>query len=233
MPRVLIVDDEPAIVMAVRDELQFEGMQVETAGDGLSAIDAALRLRPEVMLLDLMLPEMNGFEVCRRVRPQLPDSWVIVLTARGEEVDRITGFEAGADDYVVKPFSLRELVARIRVGLKRRGGPPRTARSVEPVGDLMVDIRARRLTRHGVEIPLTRKEFEILLLLLRRRGEVIPRDEFCDLIWGPEVYITPRVIDTHVAGLRKKIEDGTGPANTRSCRITCIRGVGYRMEPEL
>src|SRR5438067_1237746 len=120
MSRVLIVDDEPAIVMTVRDELTFEGMEVSSATDGPAGLRAALESRPDVVLLDLMLPGMNGFEICRKLRPELPQTWIILLTARGQEVDRVTGFEAGADDYVVKPFSLRELVARVRVGLRRR-----------------------------------------------------------------------------------------------------------------
>lgn len=223
MGRILIVDDEPAIVLAVRDELVFEGMEVESAADGPSGLEKAIRSHPDVLLLDLMLPGMNGFEVCRRLRPALPDVWIILLTARGQEADRVTGFEAGADDYVVKPFSLRELVARVRVGPRRRHG--RDASGVRQLGDIAVDVRARRVLRGGEEVALTRKEFDILALLLRRAGEVIPRDEFCDLIWGPEIYVTQRVIDTHVAALRKKLE--ADPNNPRL--ILSVRGVGYRL----
>jgi DNA-binding response OmpR family regulator len=224
MGRVLIIDDEPAIVLAVSDELQFEGMEVQSAVDGPAGVAAGMKFRPDVILLDLMLPGMNGFHVCRKLRPELPDTWIIVLTARGQEVDRVTGFEAGADDYVVKPFSLRELVARIRVGLRRSNGV--SARAPQTVGDLHIDVRARRVTRGGKELSLTGKEFEILLLLAHRRGEVVPRDEFCDLIWGPDVYITQRVIDTHIAALRKKIESDPDSAP----HIFSVRGVGYRLE---
>ena len=122
MPRILIVDDEPGIVMAVRDELQFEGFEVGTAGDGETRLCRALELKPDVLLLDLMLPAMNGFEVCRRLRATLPELWILLRHGPGQEVDRVTVFEAGADDYVIKPFSLRELVARVKVGLRRRGG---------------------------------------------------------------------------------------------------------------
>ena len=224
MSRVLIVDDEPAIVLAVRDELLFEGLEVESAIDGPSGVESALRLRPDVLLLDLMLPGMNGFEVCRKVRPELPALWVILLTARGQEVDRVTGFEAGADDYVVKPFSLRELVARVHVGLRRCSRP--VHRGTSAVGDLVIDVPSRTVIKAGRKVPLTRKEFEILLLLAQREGEVIPRDEFCDLIWGAEVFVTQRVIDTHVASLRKKIDyAGEGPGH-----IVSVHGIGYKLE---
>ena len=224
MSRVLIVDDEPAIVLAVRDELAFEGMEVDAASDGPSGLEAALRWKPDVLLLDLMLPGMNGFDICRKLRPQLPDLWIILLTARGQEVDRVTGFDAGADDYVVKPFSLRELVARVKVGLRRRVHP--TNRRTYRFGDVEIDAPTRTVVKAGLKVPLTRKEFEILLLLAQRQGEVVPRDEFCDLIWGAEVYVTQRVIDTHVASLRKKIDNGgAGPQH-----IVTVHGVGYKLE---
>ena len=223
MPRILIVDDEPSIVLAIRDELAFEGFEVDSAVDGPTGIQKAREWRPDVLLLDLMLPGMNGFEICRRLRPELPDLWIIVLTARGQEADRVTGFEAGADDYVTKPFSLRELVARVRVGLRRRLS--KEARPVHSFGDIEVDLRAHRVTKGGVDVPLTRKEFEILALLIERSGEVIPRDEFCDRLWGREVYVTQRVIDTHIASLRKKIEkDPNNPSH-----IVSVRGVGYKL----
>ena len=221
MPRVLIVDDEPPIVLAVKDELVFEGLEVESALDGTSGMAAALALRPDVLLLDLMLPGLNGLEVCRRVRPLLPETWIILITARGQEVDRVSGFAAGADDYVVKPFSLRELVARIRVGLRRR--PRGSDPAVEEIGILRIDLRGREVTKGGVAIELTRREFDMLALLARRVGEVIPRDEFCDLIWGPETYVTQRVIDTHIASLRRKL--GDNPA-----QIVGVRGIGYKLQ---
>jgi two-component system alkaline phosphatase synthesis response regulator PhoP len=222
MPRVLIADDEPAIVLAVRDELVFEGLEVESAVDGHSALGKALTWRPDVLLLDLMLPGMNGFDVCRKLRPQLPELWIIVVTARGQEADRVTGFEAGADDYVVKPFSLRELVARVRVGLRRRAGSGNRHKLV--LADVEIDIAARKVSKTGQDVRLTFKEFEILALLARRQGEVIPRDEFCDLIWGPDVFVTQRVIDTHIASLRKKLGNG------ENLRIVSVRGVGYKLE---
>ena len=179
--------------------------------------------RADALLVDLMLPGMNGFEICRQLRADLPDLWIIVLTARGQEVDRVTGFEAGADDYIVKPFSLRELVARVKVGLRRRKN---TMPDVLPsFGDVVIDSRARRVTKHGSEVTLTRREFDILEFLARHPGQVITRDQFCDNLWGEAVYVTERVIDTHIASLRRKIEkDATNPRH-----IISVRGVGYKL----
>ena len=223
-PRILVADDEPSIVMAVRDELAFEGFEVHAAADGPEVLAKARELRPDVLVLDLMLPGMNGFEVCRQLRPGMPDLWIIMLTVRGQEADRITGFEAGADDYVTKPCSLRELVARVRVGLRR--GQSRAARPVQSLGDVEIDLRARRALKDGEEVPLTRTEFEILALLLHRAGEVIPRDEFLDRIWGKDTYVTNRTVDTHMAALRRKLE--ADPEHPRF--IQSVRGVGYRLD---
>jgi len=222
-PRILVVDDEPSIVLAVKDEMAFEGFEVDSASDGPSGLRRARESRPDVLLVDLMLPGMNGFEICRQLRADLPDLWIIVLTARGQEVDRVTGFEAGADDYIVKPFSLRELVARVKVGLRRRSVVrPAVLRSF---GDIVIDPRARRVTKGGSEVTLTRREFDILQYLAQHPSEVIARDAFCNQLWGEDVYVTERVIDTHIASLRRKIE--TDPANPR--HILSVRGVGYKL----
>lgn len=223
---ILIADDEATIVLAVRDELAFEGFDVHTAVDGIEAVDRARALRPDVLILDVMLPGLNGFEVCRRLRADLTDLWVILVSARGQEADRVTGFEAGADDYVTKPFSLRELVGRVKVGVRRRHGRA-TGTAAYRLGDLQVDIAARRVTRQGVEIGLTRREFDILDLLIQRAGEVVTRDEFLDRLWGKEVYVTHRTVDTHVAALRKKLEGDGGPEH-----IHGVRGVGYRLDDD-
>jgi DNA-binding response OmpR family regulator len=226
VPRILVVDDEPSIVLAVKDEMSFEGFEVDSASDGPSGLRKAREGRPDVLLVDLMLPGLNGFEICRQLRADLPELWIIMLTARGQEVDRVTGFEAGADDYIVKPFSLRELVARVKVGLRRRKGSP--AEPLFSFGDIVIDPRARLITKRGAEVILTRKEFDILEFLARRPGEVIPRDEFCNKLWGEDVYVTQRVIDTHIASLRRKIE--MDPANPR--RILSVRGVGYKLSTD-
>jgi two-component system alkaline phosphatase synthesis response regulator PhoP len=223
MARVLIVDDESSIVLAVRDELVFEGFDVQSAADGPTGIQKALEWTPDVMLLDLMLPGMNGFEVCRQLRAAMPEMWIIMLTVRGQEVDRVMGLELGADDYVMKPFSLRELVARIKVGLRRqqlRQHAPRV------FGDIEIDLPAHRVLKNGVEVELTPKEFGILALLVERAGQVVTRDEFCDHVWGSGVFVTPRVVDTHIASLRKKLERDP----ERPVYIQSLRGVGYKLD---
>jgi DNA-binding response OmpR family regulator len=228
MGGVLIVDDEPSIVLALRDELIFEGFEVDAACDGPSAIEKARVFRPDVMLLDLMLPGLNGFEVCRQVRSESPNVWIIILSVRSHEVDRVRGLDVGADDYVSKPFSLREIVARIKAAT-RRLNITRGSKQVRAFGAIEVDFPGRRILKEGNEIALTHKEFEILRLLIERAGEVIPRDEFLDLIWGEEVYVTHRVIDTHMASLRRKIEDD--PEHPRY--ILSVRGVGYKLDRNL
>jgi two-component system alkaline phosphatase synthesis response regulator PhoP len=224
MARILIADDEPAIVMAVHDELQFEGFDVSTAATGVEAIEAVRTVRPDLLLLDLMLPGRNGFDVCRAVRPERPDLWIIMLTVRSHESDRVTGFEAGADDYVTKPFSLRELVGRVKVGLRRSARLSPVRRFL--FGDIDLDLAARRVMRSGRPVDLTPTEFDLLALLVRRAGEAISRDEFLDEIWGEDVHVTHRTVDTHVSALRRKIEsDADAPAF-----IVGVRGVGYRFE---
>jgi DNA-binding response OmpR family regulator len=224
MARILVVDDEPSIVLAIQDELAFEGFEVSSACDGPGAIAEARKLRPDVLLLDLMLPGLNGFEICKQLRPEMPEMWIIMLTVRGQEVDRVMGLELGADDYVTKPFSLRELVARVKVGLRRQAG--RRASPLHRLGDLQIDLPSHRVTKNGIEVSLTRKEFEILELFLNRPDEVIARDEFLNKLWGEDVYVTQRVIDTHMAALRRKLEDD--PNNPQ--HILSVRGIGYRLD---
>jgi two-component system, OmpR family, alkaline phosphatase synthesis response regulator PhoP len=223
MPRVLIVDDEPSIVLALMDELVFEGFEVDSASDGPAALERAREFKPDVMLLDLALPGLNGFGVCKRLRPDMPDLWIIIISVRGEEVDRVMGLELGADDYVTKPFSLREIVARIKVGLRRQ-----RSKEVQPrhrLGEAEIDLRSHRVTRKGKEVSLTRTEFKIIELFVERAGEVITRDQFLDAIWGEDFSITPRVIDTHIAALRKKLEDDPNSPK----HILSVRGVGYKL----
>jgi DNA-binding response OmpR family regulator len=222
--RVLVVDDEPSIQMAVRDELQYEGFEVDVASSGPEALARARASSPDVLVLDLMLPGQNGFEVCRTLRKERPSLWIIMLTVRGQESDRVTGFESGADDYVTKPFSLRELVGRIKVGLRRSHltAPPRRVM----FGDVEVDLAARRVLRNGRVVELTPKEYDILALLVSRPGVAISRDEFLDEVWGRDVNVTHRNVDTHLSSLRRKIEvDPDAPSF-----IVGVRGVGYRFD---
>jgi DNA-binding response OmpR family regulator len=227
MARILIVDDEPSIVLALRDELEMEGFEVHSCADGLSGIEKAREIRPDVILLDWMLPGMSGLEICRRLRSETADLWIIMLSVRSSEVDRVLGLEYGADDYLTKPFSLREVVARVRGALRRRAGA--SEKSAYSFGSLEIDLRSRRVTKGRREVKLTRKEFDMLALLARRAGEVIARDEFLDLIWGEDVNVTHRVIDTHMASLRKKIEDDPD----RPQYIHSIRGIGYKLDRNL
>ena len=226
MPRILIVDDESSIVLAVRDELAFEGFEVESAADGPGGLEKARAWKPDVLLLDLMLPGMNGFEVCRQIRATMPEMWIIMLTIRGQEVDRVMGLELGADDYMIKPFSLRELVARIKVGLRRQ----QLRKSAPHIfGDIEIDLGAHRVLKKGAEVILTPKEYDILAVLVEHAGQVVTRDEFCDQIWGKDVFVTPRVVDTHVASLRKKLENDAN----RPKYIHSLRGVGYKLDTNL
>jgi len=223
---ILLIEDEPGIRMAVKDELEFEGFQVRLAKDGLAGMESILRESPDLIVLDLMLPGKNGFEICRDIRQRGIVTPVIVLTARSQEVDKIRGLELGADDYITKPFSLAELVARIRAVLRRY--------QPEPSGDLIkrrtvtVDLRKRQVLKSDSVVELTDKEFQILVLLMKRSPEVITRDDFLKTIWGEDVYITHRTIDIHISALRKKIEDD--PENPSL--IVSVRNVGYKFNAD-
>jgi DNA-binding response OmpR family regulator len=222
MPRILIVDDEPAIVRGLEDNLRFEGYQTLTATSGQEGLARALGEAPDLVLLDVMMPTVSGWDVCRELRQRGVDVPVIMLTARGEEVDRVRGLELGADDYVTKPFSLRELLARVRAVLRRPG--PRRTFEVLAFGDVRVHVRARRVTRGGRPLSLTRKEFELLVYFLQHQGEIVTRDRLLDEVWGYERFPTTRTVDTHVLRLRRKLEvDADRPRF-----IETVHGQGYR-----
>ncbi len=222
MPRILIVDDEPEMVRGLEDNLRFEGYQTLSAGDGKGGLALALTEAPDLVLLDIMMPGMSGWDVCRELRQKGLDIPVIMLTARGEEVDRVLGLELGADDYVTKPFSLRELLARIRAVLRRPG--PRQKFEEFAFGDVRLHLRARQAFKAGKEVRLTRKEFELLRYLVEHRGEVVTRDRLLDEVWGYDQYPTTRTVDTHILRLRQKFEtDPEHPAY-----IVTAHGQGYR-----
>ena len=204
MAKILIVDDEPEIVRGLEDNLRFEGYQTASAANGEEALVLALRGAPDLILLDVMMPRMSGWEVCRALRDKGIDVPVIMLTARGEEVDRVRGLELGADDYVTKPFSLRELLARVRAVLRRPG--PREKFDEFAFEDVRVHRRARQVFKAGQEVALTRKEFDLLVYFVEHRGEVITRDRLLDEVWGYEQFPTTRTVDTHVLRLRQKLE---------------------------
>ena len=226
MPRILIVDDEPEMLRGLEDNLRFEGYQTVTAGDGKRGLALALSEAPDLILLDVMMPGMSGWDLCRELRRRGLDTPVIMLTARGAEVDRVLGLELGADDYVTKPFSLRELMARIRAVLRRPG--PRQKFEEFAFGDVRVHLRARQAFKGGHEVRLTRKEFDLLRYLVEHPGEVITRDRLLDEVWGYDRFPTTRTVDTHILRLRQKFEDDP----ERPAHILTAHGQGYRFVVE-
>jgi two-component system phosphate regulon response regulator PhoB len=220
--RILVVDDEPDLLELVRLSLVEAGHSVTTAASGQEAIEALRRSTPDLLVLDLMLPDMSGTEVCRhlRSRPELDGVLVLMLTAKSEEVDRVVGFELGADDYVTKPFSPRELALRVRALLRRRAGGGGEPNQLER-DDVRVDLDRHRCYVGGEEVGLTAKEFQLLATLMRRPGRVLTRERLLDEIWGSDVTVTLRTIDTHLKRLREKL----GKSGEL---IETVRGVGYR-----
>jgi two-component system phosphate regulon response regulator PhoB len=220
--RILVVDDEPDLLELVRLSLTEAGFAVEIAETGREALDKLQRSAPDLLVLDLMLPDMSGTEVCRwlRSRPEGADLLVLMLTAKGEEVDRVVGFELGADDYVTKPFSPRELVLRVRALLRRRAGSATEGHVLER-DHVRIDLDRHRCYVEGEEVILTAKEFQLLATLMRRPGRVQTRERLLDEVWGSDVTVTLRTIDTHLKRLREKLGRGGELIET-------VRGVGYR-----
>jgi two-component system, OmpR family, alkaline phosphatase synthesis response regulator PhoP len=224
--KILVVDDEAGILNTVRAYLEREGFAVQTAGDGPSAIKAARTFTPDLVILDIMLPGMDGLEVLRRLR-QDSDVYVLMLTAKTDEMDKIVGLTVGADDYLTKPFSPRELVARVKAVL-RRG---RTGTAEEPAlvfRRLRIDPAAHQAWKDGVPVELTAIEFNLLLALARHRGRVLSREQLIEQVWGYDYYGDERVVDVHLARLRKKIEDDPEAPTI----LVTVRGAGYRFEDE-
>ncbi len=219
---ILVVEDEPDLAELVRFHLSQSGFEVELAHTGRAGIDAIRRVRPALVVLDLMLPDLSGTDVCREVRsdPRLKDLPILMLTARAEEVDRVVGFELGADDYVTKPFSPRELALRVKAILRRTEGEPQ-AGSVLRRGALQLDAERHRCTVDGSPVELTAKEFRLLEVLMSRPGRVLSRQRLLDDVWGTDITVTERTIDTHLKRLREKL----GAAGDL---IETVRGVGYR-----
>jgi DNA-binding response OmpR family regulator len=222
MPRILIADDEPEMVRGLEDNLRFEGYQTMSATSGDDALALALTQAPDLILLDIMMPKMSGWEVCRALRQKGIDVPIIMLTARGQEADRVQGLELGADDYITKPFSLRELLARVRAVLRRPG--PRQKFEELAFGDVRIHRRGRQVFKAGHEVRLTRKEFDLLVYLAEHRGEIVTRERLLDDVWGYERFPTTRTVDTHILRLRRKFEaDPERPA-----LIETVHGQGYR-----
>jgi DNA-binding response OmpR family regulator len=223
---VLVVEDDPTVAEIVQRYLEREGFAVEWAADGADGLERALSLRPDLVVLDLMLPGMDGLEVCRQLHERLPVP-VVMLTARGEESDRVLGLELGADDYLTKPFSPRELMARVKAVLRRAEGPvlqPHGAGVVRS-GGLVVDLGAREVTRHGEHILLTAREFELLAHLVTHPRQAFAREELLETVWG-YTYGDAATVTVHIRRLREKVEDD--PSNPRL--VTTVWGVGYRWD---
>lgn len=227
--RVLIVEDEPGLAESVRYALETEGFEVSTATTGLNGLDMARRSAPDLVLLDLMLPEMSGLDVCRQIRSS-SDVPIIMLTAKDSEADKVTGLELGADDYMTKPFSMRELIARVRAQLRRAAKSGVLAESNEVLrgGLIELDIDAHVARVAGEEVELRPKEFELLESLMRRKNKLAARHALIDDVWGPSYFGDTKTLDVHIKRLREKLEvDSSHPEH-----IVTVRGLGYKFVDE-
>ena len=223
MPKILIIEDEESILMALEDHLTLEGYEVETARDGISGFRIARESKLDLVILDIMLPGMDGFEVCKGLRREGVETPILMLTAKGQEIDKVLGLELGADDYVTKPFSPRELGARIKAILRRGRSAPATADTYS-FGNVEVDFRKYEATRKGEPLEMTKLEFDLLKYLIEHRHEAVSRSDILDHLWDDPGSVFPRTVDTHIANLRRKLEDD--PAAPR--HLIQVRGVGYR-----
>jgi DNA-binding response OmpR family regulator len=226
MSRILIIEDDRAILRGLVDNLEYESHEVLSAIDGAQGYAMIREEKPDLVILDLMLPKMSGYEICRKVRAEGNTTPILMLTARGEEMDRVSGLDLGADDYVTKPFSVPELLARIR-GLLRRAQAPHSGLLPEELSfdDVMIDFKSFEARKGDQDLKLSRKEFGVLRLLAARMGEVVRRDELLNEVWGYDQYPTTRTVDNHIASLRAKLEDD--PAEPR--HLLTMHGVGYKL----
>jgi len=222
--KILIIEDEADLVKGLELNLADEGYEVTWAADGREGLRRALEEAPDLIILDIMLPGMNGLEVCRELRQKKANIPVIMLTAKSEEVDKVVGLEIGADDYITKPFSVRELLARVKAHLRREKMEPRTVAKTFAFGDVEVDFVHFKVRRAGKEFDLTSLEVDILKYLISHKGEVVSREALLDKVWGYDKFPTTRTIDNHILKLRKKIEED--PSRPR--HIFSIYGEGYR-----
>jgi len=220
---VLIVEDEPDMALGLQDNFEYEGYEVVVARDGHEGLNRAISDHPDIILLDVMLPQMSGLDVCRQLRNKGVDAPVIMLTARGQEIDKVIGLEMGADDYVTKPFSIKELLARVRAHLRR------TSKQVAEIdsyrfGDVVLEFKSYQATKSGMSIELSPREFELMKYFIQHRGETITRDRLLDEVWGYDNYPFTRTVDNHIAKLRQKIE----PQPAEPQYIITVHRVGYK-----
>ena len=224
MTRVLVVEDDEAMAVALKDGFTYEGYEVTVARDGEEGLRQARENPPDLVILDLMLPKMTGLEVCKLLRGEGSQLPIIMLTARGQEIDKVLGLKLGADDYVTKPFSFMELMARVEAVLRRSQPGGLGRRSVFEFGDMTVDMDRHDATKGGVPVELTPREFRLLGYLLEHRGEVVSREELLDAVWGYDTIPFTRTVDTHIAKLRKKIEDDASDPQ----HIITVHRLGYK-----
>jgi DNA-binding response OmpR family regulator len=221
--RILIVEDEPAMVQGLRDNFEYEGYEVLSAADGAEGLELALRENPDLVVLDVMMPKMSGLDVCKQLKAKKPAMPIIMLTARGQEIDKVVGLELGADDYVTKPFSIRELMARVKAVL-RRVSPQSMSAEVYRFSDVEVNVRSNEVLRSGRPVELSAKEFALLAYFVAHPAETLSRDRLLDAVWGYENYPNTRTVDAHIVHLRQKLEPN--PLEPRF--ILTVHGSGYK-----
>jgi len=223
MAKILIVEDEPNMVAGLRDNFEFEGYQVLTAPDGVAGLERALSESPDLVILDVMMPRMSGLDVCKQLKSKKPAIPIIMLTARGQEVDKVVGLELGADDYVTKPFSIRELLARVKAVLRRAGTVPKAGEKYS-FGEVEVNIRSCQVSKKGKSLEFSSKEFELLKYFLNHPGETLSRDRLLEDVWGYDRFPTTRTVDAHIVRLRQKVE----PKPEEPRFILTVHGTGYK-----
>ena len=223
MAKILIVEDEPNMVSGLRDNFEFEGYQVISAPDGVAGLERALTEAPDLVILDVMMPRMSGLDVCKQLKTKKPAIPIIMLTARGQEVDKVVGLELGADDYITKPFSIRELLARVKAVLRRAGIAPRPPEKYS-FGEVEVNLRSCRVSKRGKELDFSSKEFELLKFFLHHPGETLSRDRLLEEVWGYAHFPTTRTVDAHIVRLRQKVE----PKPDEPRFILTVHGTGYK-----
>ena len=221
--RILIVEDEPAMVQGLRDNFEYEGYEVISAADGAEGLNRAIADQPDLVVLDVMMPKMSGLDVCKQLKARKPSLPIIMLTARGQEIDKVVGLELGADDYVTKPFSIRELMARVKAVL-RRASPQAVGSEVYRFNDVEVNVRSNEVLRGGQPVELSSKEFALLAYFVAHPAETLTRDRLLDAVWGYENYPTTRTVDAHIVHLRQKLEPN--PEEPRF--ILTVHGSGYK-----
>jgi DNA-binding response OmpR family regulator len=223
MAKILIIEDEPKMVAGLRDNFEFEGYEVLAAYDGAEGLERALQDKPDLVLLDVMMPKLSGLDVCKQLKTKRPSLPIIMLTARGQEVDKVVGLELGADDYVTKPFSIRELLARVKAVLRR---VPRGSSNGDQVGfsDVAVDLKSCRVMRRGKVVEFSAKEFDLLKYFIKHSGETLSRDRLLSDVWGYDRFPTTRTVDAHIVRLRQKLE----PNPEQPQFFLTVHGVGYK-----